>query len=313
MQRFWRRLEHNLFALRRELIDGSYTHGTYQEFFVNDPKPRHIHSATVRDRIVHQALCAGLTRVWEPRLICDVYSARIGKGTHYGVNRLADMLRRVSRNFTRCCWALKCDIRKFYDSIDHGVLLALLSKRIADPRMMHLVGTVIASFNTAGSPGLGVPIGNVTSQIFTNIYLNELDRYVKQELRVRSYGRFADDFILVSAHRSDLLIWQRQIRAFLAARLRLALHPNKVLIRPLHQGIDFLGYVLLPHYRIVRTSTRRRMWRRLAHRAQRVVDGGSDRQSQHQSLASYLGVLSHADAFELRRMVQVAYGSIGRT
>lgn len=309
VQRFWRRLESNIFALHRELRSGTYLHGAYESFFVNDPKPRHIRKAKVRDRIVHQALYILLSQLWEPRFLHDVYSARIGKGTHYGVNRLWMMLRKVSRNFTSACWVLKCDIRKLYDSVDHAILIELIGQRVSDDRVMRVVEAVVSSFHTEGRVGKGIPIGNVTSQIFTNIYLNELDRFVKQELRVRFYGRFSDDFVVVSARRSDLLAWRTRIEEFLSARLRLSLHPHKVSLRPLHQGIDFLGYVLLPHHRGVRCSTRRRMFRRLEGKVNEVLSGEATSEALAQSLASYTGMLSHANTFKLCRTIENSYSS----
>jgi RNA-directed DNA polymerase len=303
VQIFWRRLEGNIFRLRRELLSGFYRHGEYESFFVNDPKPRHIRKAQVRDRIVHQALYSVLSGIWEPTLIHDVYSARLGKGTHYGVDRLSMMIRKVSRNFTISCWALKCDIRKLYDSMDHAILLELIRKRIGDAQVLHMVGQIVGSFHSEGLAGKGIPIGNVTSQIFTNIYLSELDYFVKQTLRVKWYGRFSDDFVLLSPKRSDLFEWRERIGDFVQKRLLLELHPRKVFIRPLHQGIDFLGYVLLPHHRGLRTSTKRRMLRRLARSADGVVSGQSTHKVLSQVLASYRGMIGHADAFELGRML----------
>jgi hypothetical protein len=246
--------------------------------------------------------------MWEPALIHDVYSARIGKGTHYGVNRLSSMLRKVSRNFTAPCWALKCDIRKLYDSMDHSILMGLIRRRVYDHRALRLIHEVIDSFHTEDRPGKGVPIGNVTSQIFTNIYLSELDRFVKQELRVRCYGRFSDDFVLLAPRRSDLLGWRNAISDFLESRLQLTLHPHKVSIRPAHQGVDFLGYVVLPHHRVLRTSTRKRMIRRLGQKASEFAEGESSRDVLRQSVASYLGMLSHADSFALQRTVLNSFG-----
>ena len=309
VQTFWRRLEGNLFGLHRQLVSGSYRHGSYESFFINDPKPRHIRKAQVRDRIVHQALHSALSRVWEPVLIHDAYSARIGKGTHFGVNRVWGMIRRESKNFTTSCWALKCDIRKLYDSIDHSILMELIQRRIADQRVVRLVGEIVSSFHTEGAVGKGIPIGNVTSQVFTNIYLSELDYSIKQVLRVKCYGRFSDDFVLISRDRSDLLVWRKQVEEFLRLRLQLLLHPHKVVLQPLHQGIDFLGYVLLPHHRVLRTTTRRRMFRRLERGASAVVDGVRSKETLRQSLASYQGMLLHADTFALRRLVLNAFGT----
>jgi hypothetical protein len=174
---------------------------------------------------------------------------------------------------------------------------------------MRVVEAVVSSFHREGRVGKGVPIGNVTSQIFTNIYLNELDQFVKQELRVGWYGRFSDDFVLVSPRRSDLLIWRNQVEEFLNSRLQLSLHPHKVSLRPLHQGIDFLGYVLLPFHRGVRSSTRRRMFRRLEHTAGEVFRGKAESGGLAQAVASYVGMLTHANTFELRRTIENVYSA----
>jgi retron-type reverse transcriptase len=291
VQIFWRRLESNIFRLRRDLLSGFYQHGEYESFFVHDPKPRHIRKAQVKDRIVHQVVYSVLSQIWEPMLI------------HDGVNRQWAMVCKVSRNFTCPCWALKCDIKKLYDSIDHAVLLRLIRRRIADKRLLHLIGQILGSFQSKGQLGKGIPIGNVTSQVFTNIYLSELDYFVKQTLRVRWYGRFSDDFVLLSQKRSDLFEWRERLDTFLQKCLLLELHPHKVFIRPLHQGIDFLGYVLLPHHRVLRASTRRRMFRRLTQSSDGVVDGGTSPEVLSQALASYLGMVSHADAFNLERIL----------
>ena len=157
--------------------------------------------------------------------------------------------------------------------------------------------------NTEGLPGKGIPIGNVTSQIFTNIYLGELDHFVKHELGVRWYGRFSDDFVLLSSNRSDLFVWRKRIAEFLRMRLLLSLHPHKVFIRPLSQGIDFLGYVLLPHHRVLRTSTKMRMFRRLTHYADELGSGDNQSELLSQALASYRGMIRHADAYELERIL----------
>jgi hypothetical protein len=193
--------------------------------------------------------------------------------------------------------------------MDHEILRGLIRRGFSDDRATRIVEAVVSSFHAEGRAGKGVPIGNVTSQIFTNIYLNELDRFVKQDLRVKFYGRFSDDFVLVSSRRSDLLVWRARIEEFLNARLQLSLHPHKVSIRPLRQGIDFLGYVLLPHHRGVRSSTRRRMFRRLQQKAVEAFKGKEANDALARSLASYLGLLSHANTFELRRMIENSYPS----
>ncbi len=279
-------LEKNIFELRRELTGRAYRHGPYHGFYINDPKQRHIHKALVRDRLVHHAVFSVLNPIFERGFIYDSYSCRLSKGTHGGVARLAGILRRASRNNTRPCFALKCDIKKFFESVNHDILIDILKKRIEDEKTIWLLNVIIRSFPR------GLPIGNLTSQLFANIYMNELDQFVKHKLRIPFYLRYTDDFVIVHHSQRDLEIWLGEIRSFLEKRLGLELHPHKVVLRKYHQGVDFLGYVQFPHYRILRSKTKRRI---LA----KVRRGVSE-----EALQSYLGVLSHANAHKLAGRVK---------
>jgi len=220
------------------------------------------------------------------------------------------MARKVSKNYTGACWGLKCDVRRFYDTVDHTILMRLIERRVKNERALRIIREVVSSFHTEGASrkgglsGKGLPIGNVTSQVFTNIYLDELDRFIKHQLRVKHYARFCDDFVLLSAYRSDLLGWREAIGDFLSSKLRLSLHPSKVIIRPLRQGIDFVGYVVLPHHCVLRNSTKRRMFRRLSRRADAAIESDGGGGDVAQSLSSYLGMLSHADAYEMGNLVR---------
>lgn len=275
-------LERNIFELHHELKTRSYRHGSYESFFITDPKQRHIHKATVRDRVVHHAIHAVVNPCLEETFISDSFSCRVGYGTHKGVNRLRTLLWRASANNRRSVVAMKCDVRKFFLSIDHGVLLGLLSQRIKDNDTMWLLREVIESF------GPGLPIGNLTSQMLANFYMTPLDRFIKEQLRARFYVRYTDDFILISDSRVELAGWLEQIESFLRERLKLALHPQKVSFHTFASGVDFLGYVQFPTHRLIRTKTRRRVLARAA------------RGVSAESVASYLGVLSHANTHEMQ-------------
>lgn len=301
VQEFGRHVEKNIFRLNRELVSKRYKHSPYESFFIHDPKVRHIRKACVRDRLVHQAAYTALVRIYEPKFIHHVYSSRIGKGTHKAVNVLRGMAGKVSQNFTRPCWSLKCDIRRFYDTVDHEILLGILKRTIRDQDAAWLIQEIIESFHVEGTPGKGLPIGNLTSQIFTNIYLNEFDQFVKHVLRVKHYIRFADDLVLLVPHKREPTELLPKLKDFLLDRLKLELHPKKIVIRPLHQGIDFLGYVTLPHHRVLRTKTRRRMKRKLTERLRQYQSGEISDGSMNQTLQSYLGMLSHADTYELQQ------------
>lgn len=282
------RLEDNLFALRDSLLSGEYRHDPYQPFTIYDPKQRRIHKATVKDRVVHQAIVNVVEPLFEPRFIHDSYSCRVGKGTHAAVDRLHLFLRQASSNDTRTVYVLKCDIKKFFASVDHGILLALLMRRVRDPKTIIVLEHVIASFCVGNRQG--IPLGNLTSQLFANIYLHGLDRSVKMVLREKYYLRYCDDFVIASESRERLSGVTRRIETFLNQELKLALHPNKVFIRTWGQGVDFLGYVLFPHATVLRRKTAKRMLRR----------------ASQDNLASYLGVCSHADAHDFKQILKTA-------
>ena len=279
-----------MITLARTLQSGTYISDPYIPFYVLDPKRRHIHKATVRDRIVHQAIFRVLSPIFEKQFIDDSFACRKWKGTHRGVDRLEHFLIRGSRNNQQVVWALKCDIRKFFDSIDHEILRSLIRRRVQDRSTLMLIDIVLNSFEK--QKGKGLPLGNVTSQLFGNIYLHELDRYVKYSLKCKHYVRYCDDFILIDSNKEFLESCVSKIADFLDIHLKVSLHPYKVIIRKYSQGIDFLGYVLLPHYRVLRRSTKKRIIGNFAR-------GLNDNQKN-----SYFGVLSHAKCFKLKKQLE---------
>jgi len=280
IQEFEFNLENNLFQLHNELKSKTYQHGDYTSFNVTDPKLRRISKANVKDRVLHHAVFRILYPIFDRSFIFDSYSCRLGKGTHKAVNRIEIFCRKLSRNTTRTIFALKCDIKKFFDSIGHDILLNLIRSRISNDDIW-LISKIIDSFHKI--PNIGLPLGNVTSQLFANIYLNELDQFVKHNLKERYYLRYCDDFIVLGGSKEHLSELINKIGYFLANKLGLYLHPDKILVRKYHQGIDFLGYVVLPHHIILRIKTKRRMLKR-------IISKNS---------ASYLGILKHCNGFNL--------------
>lgn len=278
----------NIFALYESLKDRTYQHGSYHPFKINDPKPRDIHKATVRDRLLHHALYGTLYPFFNRTFIADSYSCRKDKGTHRAVQRFRIMANKVSKNDTRTCWVLKCDIRKFFASIDHEILKAILSSYIKDTRIIDLLSRIIDSFCST-APGKGLPLGNLTSQLLVNIYMNEFDQFAKHRLKAKHYIRYADDFVILSDKKEVLYDLLPQIRDFLHKRLSLSMHPNKVYIKTYAAGIDFLGWVQFPNHSVLRTPTKRRMIRSIR-----------DNQNEN-SLQSYKGMLSHGNAHKLTR------------
>jgi len=302
VQKFEWRLEENIFQLHRDLKYGRYKHGAYTSFYIRDPKQRHIHKATVRDRILHHAVFTVLNPIFEPTFISNSLSCRIGKGTHKGIYILEKILLQTSSNTFKPCFALKCDIKKFFETVDHRILLNIICKRIKDDDALWLLEEIIESFSSQYSTLFerkGLPIGNLTSQLFANIYLNEFDQFVKHKLKVKRYVRYTDDFIIVAGNKLYLENIIAPIHSFLAKKLALELHPKKITIRKFRQGIDFLGYIVLPHHRLLRTKTKQRIFRKLEKRIKEYKNGVISKQTLEQSFQSYFGVFSHANTYKL--------------
>ncbi|MFH1253599.1 MAG: reverse transcriptase/maturase family protein [Candidatus Uhrbacteria bacterium] len=288
---FEKNLEDNIFQLQNELTDGYYYHSQYTPFTIHDPKQRTIHKALVRDRVVHQAIVNVIELLFEKRFIFDSYSCRVGKGTHAAVKRLRFFLRQASENNTKTVYAVKCDIKKFFASVNHAVLLELLTKRIHDQKTMAVIRNIVRSFST--TPETGIPLGNLTSQLFANIYLHELDWFVKQKLGLKHYVRYCDDFVILAQSISEGMELAKKIDTFLQSRLKVRLHPDKVFITTWTQGVDFLGYVILPEVILVRPTTAKRAIYR----------------SDRNNFQSYLGFCSHADAYEIECIIRNKVGS----
>lgn len=295
VQEFSFRLMDNILSLHRDLLNHTYKHGGYQAFNICDPKPRRIHKASVRDRLLHHAIYRILYPFFDKTFIADSFSCRNGKGTHKALNRFRSFSYKVSRNNTRTCWVLKCDIRKFFENIDHEILINVLQKHIPYRDIMRLLEEVIGSFYSK-KPGVGLPLGNLTSQLFANIYMNEFDQFAKHKLGTKYYIRYADDFVLLSHDQGWLKRQVPCICEFLHSRLKLILHPQKVFIKTVASGVDFLGWVHFPDHRVLRTATKRRMLKNLRR------SGG-----KAEVVQSYLGLLSHGNARKLSQSANLLY------
>jgi len=276
----------NIFSLHNDLKNKIYKHSNYEAFKINDPKPRDIHKANVRDRLLHHAIYRILYPYFDKKFIYDSYSCRIEKGTHKAIYRFESFIRKVSKNNTKQCWVLKCDIKKFFASIDHNILKSILEKNTQDKDTLWLLNNIIDSFQK------GLPLGNLTSQLLVNIYMNEFDQYVKHKLKIKYYIRYADDFVVLSEDKKYLENVLKQMKEFLENNLKLTMHPNKVFIKTIFSGVDFLGWVHFPKHRVLRTSTKKRMFRNLENNQKPEV------------LASYLGMLSHGNGYKLKKILK---------
>ncbi|MDO9230979.1 MAG: reverse transcriptase/maturase family protein [bacterium] len=298
---FSQKAEENLFGLISDFENNKYSHSKYSRFIICDPKKREIAKALVKDRIVHHAIHRILISIFEPGFIFDSYSSRTDKGIHKAILRLRTFILKITKNNTKTAWVLKCDIKKFFDSIDHEILSSLVRKKIKDEKLLILIEKIIQSYHK--KPEKGIPLGNLTSQLFSNIYLNELDNFVKRELREKYYLRYADDFIILSSEKEQLEKLVLIIDNFLQTNLKLHLHPSKVSIRKIHQGVDFLGAVVFPTHIILRTKTKKRMLRKIRARKKELKAGIIDEKYFNQSLQSYLGMLTHCRGNGIKREI----------
>ncbi len=266
---FHLRQEENLLQLQRELLAKTYQPGAYHTFLIHDPKERMISAAPYRDRVVHHALCNAIEPVFENGFIHDSYANRKGKGTHKAIERYQHFAKQYR-------YVLKCDIRKFFPSIDHTVLKQELRRKICCRGTLWLIDAIVDNSNpqeehTVYFPGddlftpyecrRGLPIGNLTSQFWANVYLNRFDHFVKESLKVPGYVRYVDDFVLFSNDKRQLLAWKTALENELA-KLRLLLHPTKTQAHPTAKGAPFLGFRCFPHHRFVRKE---KVWRYRRH------------------------------------------------
>lgn len=262
VQKFQLRLMDNIFSLHSDLANFVYRHGGYQAFNISDPKPRNIHKASVRDRLLHHAIYRVLYPFFDKTFIPDSFSCRLNKGAHKALDRFRQFAYQVSQNNAKTCWVLKCDVKKFFASIDHEVLARILSEHIPDKKILWLIDRVTGSFYSTRI-GVGLPLGNLTSQLLVNIYMNEFDRFMKHKLKTEHYIRYADDFVVLSENKKRLESLIPRLRIFLAQNLKLILHPDKVFIKTVASGADFLGWTHFTDHRVLRTATKRRMIKRI--------------------------------------------------
>ncbi|NCN22243.1 hypothetical protein GW758_00895 [Candidatus Falkowbacteria bacterium] len=287
---FQGRLMNNIFNLYHDLKEKNYCHSDYQAFKISDPKPRNIHKAIVRDRLLHHLLYQETYQYFDQQFIYDSYSCRLNKGTHRAISRLAEFKDKVSENNYKTVWVLKCDIKKFFASINHKILKNILVKYIEDRDLLWLFGQVIDSFNTPGKIGIGLPLGNLTSQLLVNIYMNEFDQFVKRTLKIKYYLRYADDFLFLKDNKEELISLRTKLEIFLNEHLCLTLHPNKTFLKTIASGVDFLGWVQFSEHRTLRTITKRRMFKKIK------------QNNKPATKASYLAMLKHGNAHKLTKV-----------
>jgi hypothetical protein len=308
--RFALDLEHNLLRLQQQLIDRTYQPDGYRLFTIYDRKPRNIAAAPFHDRVVHHALMNRIEPVLDRRLYAHSYACRIGKGVHAAVDR-------YQRWAQRYPFALKLDVSRYFPSIDHQILKRKLRHHIKDQAVLWLFDRIIDSAPLGNAPLInfpgddlvdlmqrrrGLPIGNLTSQFLGNLYLTELDYFLKQQCGVRAYLRYVDDLILLDDSKARLWWINSSIEGFLQQE-RLILHPNKVQVLPTAKGVDLLGYRVFPHYRRLRRENGYRFRRRLRAQARAYSCGELELADVRASVAAWIGHVRHADSEGLRRSI----------
>lgn len=304
------RLESNLLHLQRELETYSYCHGDYHSFYIHDPKRRLVSAAPFRDRVVHHALCNVIEPIFERTFIGDSYANRLGKGTHHALSQAKSFSRRFP-------YVLQCDIRKFFPSIDHEILKGIIARKILDESVMWLGGQIlsggegvlVSEYEQAYFPGddllaacrpRGLPIGNLTSQFWANVYLNELDQFVKRRLRCRAYLRYMDDFLLFSDNKRQLWRWKKELQGFLA-QLRLNLHERESTVYPVSNGIPFLGFRLYPTHMRLKRRNGVAFVRRLRRYYRAYSRNQITREELDYRVKGWIAHAEHGDTWGLRR------------
>ena len=331
--RFNFHLERELYRLQEELQTRIYRPGPYHEFHIYEPKLRKISAAPYRDRVVHHALCNVIEPIFDRTFIFDSYACRKGKGTHKAVDRFTEFCRKSD-------YVLKCDIKKYFPSIDHGILKTRFRKKIRDANVLWLMdlivdfsnpqeglldeqdtardrpspygsgdilGAVRDGFSLPDEAGTvrrrGIPIGNLTSQFYANIYLNGFDHFVKETLKCKHYIRYVDDFVVLDNDKARLHQVKAEMEAYLAQHLRLRLHEHKCQISPVKTGTDFLGYRVFPTHRLLRQTSVTRARRRLRRLQRDYAAGEISQEAVKHSVQSWLGHVKHADTYGLRRAI----------
>ena len=310
------RLEDNLLALQRELIEQTYQPGSYTSFYIHEPKRRLISAAPFRDRVVHHALCNIIEPIFERSFIDDSYANRKGKGTHRALDRCQQFARRYY-------YVLQCDIRQFFPSIDHAILREILARKIDDAQGLWLIDRILASgigvlseeYALVRFPGddsaperaafaanrpRGLPIGNLTSQFWANCYLSPFDHFVQRELRCSAYLRYVDDFLLFDDDKQRLWNFKRAINARLA-KLRLTIHGECAQVRPVADGIPFLGFVVFPETRRLKRRKGVSYARRLREMARAYEAGALTLEQVTASVRGWVNHVRYGNSVGLRR------------
>lgn len=308
---FEKNLQANLLELQKELIEKIYTPMPIKTLIIRDPKTRKIGIANFRDRIVHHAIVNILNPIYEKIFIYDNYASRKNKGHHKALQRFDYFLRKVTQNGRKLKgikdnnyvqgYALKADIAKYFENVDHEILLRIIGQKVKDQDVLWLIKQILTYNSNSLVKGKGMPLGNYTSQFFANIYLNKFDYFVKHTLRIKYYLRYVDDFVILHKNKQKLERYKKYIKEYLHS-LGLRLHPDKSSIIPLHQGISLLGFRVFYHFNLLKKSNINQIKRNLNIWKRNYFEG-----VPYENIISHLeGWLAHAkhgNTYNLRKNI----------
>ena len=293
---FYFHLENEILALQQELVRGTYRPLPFTQFEIREPKVRRICSSHFRDRVVHHAICNLIEPLLEKKLISDTYACRASKGAHLAVKRCQGFTRQFK-------FFLKCDIQKFFESIDHEILKSLLRRTFKDEKLLALMGIIIDHEVPGNRPGKGVPIGNLTSQHLANFYLNFLDHFIKDRLGIKGYLRYMDDFISFSDDKETLHQLLAQIRIYTGEILGLKLKEKVTVIAPVSEGVPFLGFRVFPNLIRVKRENLVRFRQKIRKKEELYLKGKLSEKSLVSSVNSMIGHVSHVNSAHERRRI----------
>jgi len=310
-------LENNILQLKKELELESYSPSSYICFTVTDPKIRKVAAPAFRDRVLQHSLVSQIEPLFEKKFIYDSYACRKNKGTHFGLKRVKKFLMACRSKYGKdaSIYCLRMDIEKFFASVSWDILLKIIEDTVVCEKTKKLIEKIVTKhrcFDNRNRPieaptdvikpkeRRGLPIGNLTSQLFANIYLNELDHFVKEKLRVRWYARYMDDFLIIHPDRHYLKEMKEAIKMFLESELKLKIHPKKVIMQNVKNGVPFVGYLIFYDHVKIRGSTLLRMRRKLKKRRLKYLKE-NDKKSYEATLSALRGHLQHANAYHLQK------------
>lgn len=297
---FEEKLKENLMQLRSELLMQSYDPQPLKTFILRDPKTRKISKSAFRDRVVHHAICNLIEPVFDKRFIHDSFANRLRKGTLNAVKRFDEFKRKVSQNNTLRCYVLKADVKSYFDTVNHQILLQILGKRIKDEKVMWLIKKILDN-HQGQDKNKGMPLGNLTSQFLANVYLNELDQFVKHKPRVKYYIRYVDDFAILHQSRKVLEEYKTKIDQFLIEKLDLKLHPDKSQVLKLDKGIGFLGFRVFYHHKLLVKKNMRKFEKKMEQLKHQYHNEKIERENVIEKFEGWLAYASHADTYKYRK------------